>query len=219
MAVDIPIFINVRDRVTPLRELVAWLERAGHERIVLLDNDSAWPPLLEYLKETPHTVHRFGENLGSQSLWRAGMVPDERFVFTDPDIVPIEDCPFDAVAHLASLLDEYPEHRKAGLGLYLDDLPRSLPCLEWERSLVSPLRQVDNGVFDSMIDTTFALYEPGSVFGLAALRTGHPYQARHVSWYVTPGRVSAEDRYYLKRAKAGPGASSWAQGQNWPAAA
>ena len=34
-----PIIINCRDRVTPLRKLVEWLERANHQTIVLLDND------------------------------------------------------------------------------------------------------------------------------------------------------------------------------------
>ena len=51
-----PIFINCRDRITCLSVLVDWLEKAGHENIYLLDNDSSYPPLLEYYEQTPHTV-------------------------------------------------------------------------------------------------------------------------------------------------------------------
>lgn len=43
-------FVLCRDRVEPLRELVDWLELAGLERIVLIDNDSAYEPLLAYLE-------------------------------------------------------------------------------------------------------------------------------------------------------------------------
>src|SRR5437879_5702154 len=97
---ETPIFVNVRDRVTCLRQLVDWLERAGHERIVLVDNASSFPPLLDYLEDTPHQVVRLGANLGSRALWAANLVPDEWFVYTDPDVVPTDDCPSDLVAHL-----------------------------------------------------------------------------------------------------------------------
>jgi hypothetical protein len=38
--VTTPIIIIVRDRLKPLALLVDWLERAGAQRLVLLDNDS-----------------------------------------------------------------------------------------------------------------------------------------------------------------------------------
>lgn len=204
---DPPIFICCRDRVTPLRALVEWLEQAGHERIVLLDNDSTYPPLLEFYEQTPHQVIRLGMNVGKLALWIHG-VPDEPFVYTDPDVVPIAECPLDAVQHLWRALSRHP-HAKAGLGLYLEDVPVTLPSLEWERSLASPERELEPGVYDSLVDTTFALYRAGVPFELPALRTGYPYQARHLSWYAR--QPDAEDRYYLDRAIQGPEGSSWAQ--------
>lgn len=212
---DPPVFITVRDRVTPLRQLVDWLERAGHERITLLDNASTYEPLVAYLDETPHRVIRLGENHGSQALWVWNLAPrDEHFVVTDPDIVPTEDCPLDAVAHLHELLERWPGVAKAGLGLYLDDVPASMPSLAWERSLVSPERQLEPGAFYSLIDTTFALHRPGTEFCFEAIRTGAPYEARHVSpsWYGTA--LDTEDAYYLEHAAAGPLFSSWAQARD-----
>lgn len=207
---DPPIIINCRDRVTPLRKLVAWLELAGHERIVLLDNASTYAPLLAYYRETPHTVVRLHRNCGSRALWagaRSGQIHDslhlldDWFVYTDPDIVPTEDCPFEAVDYLREALDAHPQFDKAGLGLYLADLSPDMPSLEWERSLVASERMLDARCYSSLVDTTFALYRPGSDFCFEAIRMGWPWQARHESpaWYG--GDLTDENRYYLEHAE------------------
>lgn len=216
---QVPVFVNVRDRVRDLRQLVAWLEAAGHDRIVLLDNASTWPPLLEYLDASPHEVIRLEQNLGSRSIWKAGLAPtDEWFVFTDPDLVPIEDCPPDAVRHLHRLLDRHRLYPKAGLGLYLDDVPETMNSLTWERTLVLPNKAIAPGVFasDCMIDTTFALHRPGTPHTLRGIRCGHPYQARHLPWYIH--EPDAEDAHYLAHAIKGPEGSSWAEGHQRAAA-
>ena len=187
-----------------------WLEDAGHERIVLLDNASTFEPLRDYYSHTPHEVVPLGANLGSRAIWAADLVPDEWFVYTDPDCIPADDCPTDAVAHLRDLLDRFPDFPKAALGLFVDDLPPALEGVaRWERSLVSDGRWLAPGVFGSLADTTFALYRPGAPFGYHALRTGAPYLARHEGWYAEAD-PSAEDLYYLAHADTGPLASSWA---------
>jgi hypothetical protein len=216
-----PIFINCRDRVTDLRALVEWLEKAGHERIILLDNDSSYPPLLEYLEQTPHRVTRMGGNFGSRALWRAGMVPNEPFVYTDPDIVPTEECPLDAVAYLAELMERYPAYVKVALGLYLEDVP-NFKSLPWERALVggastlahhADSHLLEEGVYSSLSDTTFALWRPRSGFIHRCIRLGAPskYMARHTSWYRLDDPTE-EEKYYLERAVKGPLGSSWADG-------
>jgi hypothetical protein len=48
--------------------LVDYHERAGQERIVLLDNASVYPRLIEYLDATPHTVIRLRINAGLLAL-------------------------------------------------------------------------------------------------------------------------------------------------------
>jgi len=204
---SVPVFINCRDRVTDLRALVEWLERAGHERITLIDNASTWPPLVDYLSRTPHGVIELGRNLGSRALWHAGLVPGEPYVLTDPDIVPTDDCPLDLVEHLQTLLDRYPQFSKAGPGLFLDDVG-DIPSLAHERELVSEARELEPGVFASLIDTTFALYRAGTGFGYQGIRTGAPFQARHLGWYQR--EPDAETRFYLDHAMRGPeGTTSW----------
>lgn len=216
---DPPILITVRDRLSDLRRLVDWLERAGHQRLVLLDNASTYGPLVEYLEASPHEVRYLGENLGARCAWIADQTPpDAWFVVTDPDILPTEDCPLGLVAHLHRLLLEHPRFSKAGPGLFLDDIGET-DFLNWERSLVGisssefPVprgREIAPGAFASLIDTTFALCRPNAPFTYDAIRAGAPYLARHLSWY-RESEPSDEDRFYLERALAGPRGSSWAQ--------
>ena len=208
MTNDVPIFVPVRDRVTPLRSLVDWLERAGHQEIWLVDNASTYPPLVEYLDASPHQVVRLGRNFGHRAPWLSGTVQriasDRYFVITDPDIVPDDDCPLDAVDHFRSLLERYPAIDKVGFGLRIDDLPDTYPLApavrEWEARFWSD--EVEPGVFRADIDTTFALYRP---LGRRhqedrALRTGAPYVARHQPWYSNPAALSEDDLYYREHA-------------------
>lgn len=205
----VPIFINVRDRLTCLPSLVDWLERAGHERIVLLDNASTYEPLLAYLRACPHDVRCLGRNLGSRALWEAGMAPAGWYVYTDPDILPCADCPLDAVGHLHELLERHSAFPKAALGLHFENLPDDFEPKAHERALVSPGRELEAGVYSSFADTTFALYR-GSRFDYLSLRTAKPYRAWHEGWYAELNPTE-EDLYYLAHAKAGPLASSWAK--------
>ena len=46
----LPVFIVTSDRLATLPKLVEWLEKTEQAEIVFVDNDSRWPPLLEYLE-------------------------------------------------------------------------------------------------------------------------------------------------------------------------
>jgi hypothetical protein len=209
-AADVPIFIICRDRVTPLRDLVSWLERAGHESIIMIDNASTYEPLLEYYEQTPHSVVRLTENLGPyDSVWGGGLIAewarDRSYVVTDSDVVPDDACPPDAVAYLQWVLDRFPTYRKSGLGLRLDDVPEHYALApmvrEWEARFW--LRRIQKGLFRAPIDTTFALYRPHSGFELEpAIRTGGPYLARHTPWYSNLDALTEEDTYYRAHARA-----------------
>lgn len=211
----VPVFIPVRDRVTPLRALVDWLERAGHDEIWLVDNDSTYAPMLDFLDSTPHHVVRLERNMGHRSPFLSGTVQrhagDRRFVITDPDVIPDPDCPLDAVTRFSELLDRHPEVDKVGFGLRLDDLPASNPLTDeirqWEDRFWR--NEVEPGVFRADIDTTFALYRPLARRHRedAALRTGAPYVARHTPWYLDPTQLTDEDRWYREHAE--PSIMNW----------
>jgi len=201
---DVPIFVICRDKVTPLLELVGWLERHDYQRVVLVDNASTYPPLLDYFSGTVHVVRRLPDNLGPQaSIWSTGVLEefarDNYFVVTDSDVIPDPDCPGDAVDYFHWALRRFPAFVKSGFGLRIDDLParnmladnvRGWESKFWTRSFSSNLYEAD-------IDTTFALYRPNSDFAIRpAIRTGRPYVARHHPWYTDSAHPTDEERYY-----------------------
>lgn len=214
MSSPYPVLINCRDRLAPLRSLVAWLERHGHDRIILVDNDSTYAPLLEYYDRTPHHVVRLDQNLGHLAPWQCGAIDeltgDDYYIETDCDVVPDPSCPGDAFDLLRAVLDDYPEYCKVGLGLRIDNLPWSYrhrrAVLRWESQFWdAPLPDVTSGrpaLYEAPIDTTLAMYRPRSPATLdKAIRTGPPYVGRHEPWYANSYLLSPEDRYYRKHAR------------------
>lgn len=208
------VVIISRDRLDCLQRLMTWLESAeGVGQIHIVDNASTWQPLVEYLHESPHTVHWLGVNLGHHAPWITGLISEisqSRFVVTDPDVVPDESCPPDVIPHLHSILDRFPDVDKVGLGLRIDDLPDDFPrrasVIDWESQYWRD--EVEPGVFKAAVDTTFALYRAGRDHkSFSALRTGAPYVAQHLSWYVSDASRSDEDRYYEEHAD--PSIASW----------
>lgn len=202
---DIPIVVICHNLVGDLRELVAWLERTGHQNLVLLDNASTYPPILEYLHSSQHQVIRLQDNLGHESPWSSGLVDKfgrgTPFVVTDPDVLPDESCPIDAVEHFQQLLLRYAEFDQAGFGLRIDDIPAGYPhretVIRWEQPFWA--NEIEPGVFTAHIDTTFAAYRPGTPYKVTeALRTGSPYLSRHLPWYRNPHRPDPETAYYFE---------------------
>lgn len=217
---DVPVIINSYNRLNCLRELVAWLVRAGQRRLYIIDNASEYQPLLTYLERLEAgrvaAVVRLNQNTGHLALWQQDILSrlgiESEFVYTDPDVVPADSCPSDVIGLLQAVLANNDQIAVAGLGLRLDDLPDSYrfkaQAIGWEQQFwripAAP------GLFLAPIDTTFALYRPGSghCLGSPGIRTGWPWLAAHLSWYVDEARLSDEDLFY--RRTAARGTSHWA---------
>jgi hypothetical protein len=165
MIEQFPIIINVRDRLSPLLLLLEWLESVGQREIWLCDNASTYPPMVEFLNTTPHRVVFTKFNLGKRAPWLSGLVPEvgngRFFVVTDPDVVPTEDCPTDALQFFKRSLQEHPEINKIGFSLKLDDLPDTFVhkqnVIEWERQFWTI--PAFNEFYRAPIDTTFAMHD------------------------------------------------------------
>ncbi len=210
-----PIFINARDLLVPLRRLVGWLLEAGYTRIYVLDNDSSYPPLLDYYRTMRNAFHLIplGRNLGPTALWDAKILDrlgiDGPFVWTDPDIVPIEECPANVLEFFWEVLRAYPRKSKVGFGLRIDDLPEHYRfkqrVIAWESQFWE--KRVTPKLYDADIDTTFALYRPQASHDPSAIRSGFPYLARHWPWYEDTDAPSDDQAYYLRHAA--PGMNNW----------
>lgn len=207
---DIPIFINSRDRLHPMRQLIDWLLRAGYRRIYVLDNDSTYSPLLEYYRQLDEhepsvRVLRLRRNIGHTALWDSGVLEimqiDTPYVYTDSDVVPTEDCPSDILTDLLEILRKYPFLKKAGLGLRIDDITY------FDKQVTRDIEErhyrweMEKEVYFSSVDTTFALYRNYRHYNLyVAARTTGRRMARHLPWYYDYEDLPEDEEYYMAHA-------------------
>jgi len=214
---EIPVIINNRNRYLYLIQLISWLERAGMKDIIILDNDSTYPPLIEYYRNTRHKVVKLGANVGHLALWKSKVyrhIRSNYYIYSDPDLVPTEDCPSDLVKKLLDVLNGNPQVDKVGAGLMIDDLPdhfaKKSEVLNWEKKFWE--KEISPGVFEAEVDTTFALYRPftnGALWVGKALRTGKPYILKHLPWYENSAALDEESRFYSANIR--KGASHWTE--------
>lgn len=215
----IPIFINARDLVTPLRQQVNWLLESGYSNIYIIDNDSSYPPLLEYYTTIRNevTVLPLGANVGHRALWELDILGalgiSTPYVYTDPDIIPVDACPAHVLEYFLEVLRAYPQKSKVGFGLVISDLPDHY---RWKQQVIAWESQfwetrLSPTLYDAPVDTTFALYRPGSTYDLSGIRSGYPYLARHYPWYEDTSNPSTEQLYYVEHAK--KATNSWSGAQ------
>ncbi|MEO1515224.1 MAG: hypothetical protein AAFV95_09425 [Bacteroidota bacterium] len=213
----IPILINCYNRRSILEDCLAWMRRLeGSKCFLIVDNDSTYPPLLDYykqLEQLPDTqVIRLGFNSWKNGVAHIGenlLNEHPYYVVTDPDLLPYPDTPMDMLLHLSSLMEQFPNINHIGLSLEIDDLPDHYPLKEQvvrhESQFWPPQSKALAGgqVFESYIDSTFAMYRPSSNMKQYhnALRTNRPYRLQHIDWYQDPQHLSEEFRYYLQSCK------------------
>lgn len=177
---------------------------------VLIDNNSDYPPLLEYYANCPYEVLRLKENRGHQVVSTLDLKKElgiyERYIVTDPDL-DFTGIPDDFLDVLDQGLDKYPSVRKCGFSLEINDLPDSPEgkYIRGAHELSYWRLPLDNMYFDALIDTTFALYRTAYNYHSIkqSIRTNRPYTARHIPWYYTDISLLPEDeQYYYKTANA-----------------
>ncbi|MCA9341715.1 glycosyltransferase family 2 protein [Candidatus Saccharibacteria bacterium] len=210
-----PVFIICRDRVSSLKQLITWLESANMKNVILIDNDSIYPPLLQYFAKTPYQVIRTGQNVGHTVVWIQGIAktlfPSEYYIVTDPDVIPDKDAPLDAIKYFYQLHRKNINYQKVGFGLQIDDIPDHYKLkdqvINWEKQFWNT--PLEDGVYEAGVDTTFALYKPYTDYYMLhpSIRTGRPYTAKHQPWYVDSSKIDKEEAFY--RMHASQDITSW----------
>lgn len=205
-----PVFINNRNRVSTLKNLIKWLENKNVQ-IIVLDNDSTYPPLIEYYKYLNHEVVMLKENFGNQALYKWGghmNYVGRYFIYTDSDLIPKEDCPSDLVDYLIYSKQKYPHVNKVGASLEIKDIPDfyafKKDVINWESKYW--IEELDQ-FYIADVDTTFAVYDKLSESGRLhlinnCLRTKRPYVMKHLPWYLELNALDEEEKYYIKSANA-----------------
>ncbi len=208
----IPIYINNRNRLTTTRALVDYVQHIPQTMPILVDNDSDYPPLLEWYKACGVNVIQL-RNVGPRAPWtlRHALMRDcLYYVVTDSDL-DLTGVPLDMLDVLREGLERYPDRIKCGLSLEIEDLPERFASTRvirrWEQKYW--LKRVGARWWDAGVDTTFALYRSGRDWPgiFPSLRADRPYTARHVPWYRLD---TEEERYYARHAN-----PEWATWANW----
>ncbi len=213
-------FIIFRDRVTYAHLCLTAMTEAGLDPVIV-DQGSTWPLALDYLKAIRVAGVQVLEHGGGhpRSLWEwepfIKACGKDRYVVTDCDVVPADECGLDWPQWLGHLLDTYPWADKAGLGLRLDRIPdtyqRKDHVLKWEKQFwENPKYETNPPSYKAAVDTTLALYRPfpeRPAFTMQAVRSGNPYVADHLAWYEDYAELDEELRYYHEHAE--PGISYW----------
>lgn len=201
---SIPIIINNFNRLECLKKLINRLEKGGYKNIYIIDNNSSYPPLLEYYKTINYPIFHLKKNVGYLALWKTGIYKKfirGYYVYTDPDVIPIDECPDNFLEYFFQIMQQYKTVQKVGFGLRIDNLPDTFPnktkVIEWEQHFFE--KPLKNNIYNAQIDTTFALYRPftgGEAHKYKFnIRTGMPYMAEHLPWYQSD-KLSEEDIYY-----------------------
>lgn len=199
------IVINNRNRLTTTKNMVDKLLFIDpNEQIIIIDNDSTYPPLLAWYREMGDKIdvryHR--RNEGHLALWSTQLDKElgTHFVYTDSDIELNEDLPFMWKDIMLSVLNRNPAYQKVAFALRIDDLPEHY---RYKQQVLRNehgwwLREVENLVYAADTDTTFALYKNFNDNCFSSLRIAYTNMvARHTGWYLDLTDLSEEEQYYL----------------------
>lgn len=213
-----PIVINVFNQLHYLRRMVDWLTAEKFRCIVILDNASSFPPLLDYLDRLGRSeraiVLYYGVNRGPHYFFLGGLYrqlfDDAPFLYSDPDL-DVPDLSPRFLSRLFDLSRRYGVYKvgcaltlpttstlKSGMALRHRD-SRSTSIIDWERQYWSC--PIETDVYDAPIDTTLHLFNPAHYRKGDALITGlrvagSGFEARHLPWFKDDPCPADELRYY-----------------------
>lgn len=182
-----------RNLVTTLKNTVDFLSKEPRVETIIFDQDSSYPPLLEYYK-TQNVVYN-NLNEGPYSAWKIENLTDNHYIIADSD------CNYDGIPDdwLDKMLDclNRSKYDKVGFSLKIDDLPNN--------TIGEQVRNHESRFWQSRcefgwiadLDTTFSMYRARTGFQYQAVRLFEPYTIKHIPWYLEDD-ISEEWKYYLK---------------------
>jgi len=200
------VVINNRNRLTTTKNMVdKLLQLNPDEQIIIIDNGSTYPPLLEWYK-TINVDVRFEKNEGHLALWATQLDKElgEFFVYTDSDIILPDDFPIEWKFIMLNLLYSS-SYNKVALAIHIDDLPEHY---RYKNQVIRNearwwLEKFDYEMFDYLYkadtDTTFSMMRNFGDNCYKSLRISKPnMMCRHHGWYLDLDNLDEEEQYYLE---------------------
>lgn len=196
----IPVIINNFNRLTTTKKLADDLFKLGYTDVHIIDNNSTYPPLLDWYSQCPYRVERLNSNLGQLAVYNSDYI--NKFTgwlaYSDSDIELNPNTPQGFVEKMIQMAEKY-NKIKAGLALKIDDIPDTEYGLyaKWLESRYWK-QELEPDVYDAHVDTTFSVIQVGPGFTYEAIRLAGDMTAKHVPWYLDYENLSEEELYIIE---------------------
>jgi hypothetical protein len=208
------VVINNRNRLTTTKNMVdKLLELNPDEQIIIIDNGSTYPPLLNWYKAmSPYDYSnnvdvRFFGNEGHLALWATKIDKElgEYFVYTDSDIILPDEFPTEWKLIMFNLIRWYSGiYDKIALAIHIDDLPEHYRYKnqvirnEARWWLEKHDTEMLNYLYKADTDTTFSMMRNFGDNCYKSLRIARPdMMCKHYGWYLNLDNLDEEEKYYL----------------------
>jgi hypothetical protein len=222
---EVPIFIPTFNQPSLLK--MTLLQLAGHSnRIVIFDNNSTYPPMLELLDQVSKDVdvvmssRNHGPRIFTEDAQILSLMPDY-FIVTDPDLIYNNDLPSNYIDEMKKVMAKY-NLAKVGFALevYQEEeiekfqnasVIKQVEEIYWQEEIGKT--STNDIIYNAFIDTTFALNNRDAclyhnkfgrpTFRYPSARIAGRYTCDHVGWWrkdLIP-QESDELEFYLKHQK------------------
>lgn len=218
---DIPIIIPTFNTVTYLQSMIDQLEERGWTNIIIGDNDSTYPPMLDLLDKlsSKYDVVLWRKNMGPRVYTEdkdiCSRMP-KYFIVTDPDLLFNEKMPASAINKMKRIVDMY-KVSKVGLAVDIDS-PEEIEKFFNPKGVESGerghwIRKVDtypesDDLYHAPVDTTFALYNRDTFLSeidavsvrmtcnTSAVRIAGRFTCKHMGYWKDTPLSDEEENYY-----------------------
>jgi len=216
---EVPIIVPVFDLVTYAKFMVSQLLDYGLENFIICDNNSTYPPMIEYLDELSKTqrVVRFDENLGPRVFAERPdflSIMPEYFIITDPDIKFNKNLPKNFIEKMKTIIETYGVSKCGfAVDVWSDEacskFYKRKEILSGEFSLWS--KKINNeyekdDLYVAQIDTTFCLYNSekikneinsaGMLCNTSSIRIAGRFLCEHMGYWEKQPITHEEEEYY-----------------------
>jgi hypothetical protein len=198
-------FVTIFNRFSWAVPLCKDLTDAGLE-VIIIDNDSTFPPCVEWLKNCPYKIEKMDSNRGPWAYDKTDLCKKytDRFYFLCDSDISISTVPKDFPEHLMKGLEKSdPEIWKVGLSFEINDLPDNIvtrQAINHEKAFWGNMTPF--GFHKAWIDIGCTLHDrEKKAHWYSALRADRPYTGKHLDWYMTKETLREEDLYFLDLTK------------------
>lgn len=223
----LPVFINSFNQYHYLNQLVEFLLKSCFANIWIMDNQSTYPPLLDYYDKIVDATGRrvsvfyYSNNMGPHFFHQSGLFTslwNYPHFYTDPDII-FPELSTNFVTYFLNVSDHF-KIAKVAPALTLpevEDMVEAKICMpetnqmpvsvrEWESRFW--VDKISENIFIAPVDTTFHLFNP-KYFKLQqfyqGLRiAGKGFEAIHRPWFKSD-QAPLEERAFYKKTSQGYG--------------